>query len=104
MVQGEETKTKDKPLPKALQDVMDILLSLGARGWTTVCVYRFDDEKIIAQADNKREVVILARQKVKGRTFKQFIGDIAHEWSHLETGAADCTRAHELGGVCGLFS
>lgn len=97
VVGGEGTKNKDRPLPSTLQDVMDILSELGNREWKTVCVYRFDDDTIIAQADHTRKVVVLARQKVKGRTFKQFVGDVAHEWSHLETGAADCTRSHGQG-------
>ena len=63
------------------------------RNWFVQCAHSFEDKSVVGYADGS--MIVLSKAQVKDMSFEAFIGTLAHEIAHIETGAADCTRKHE---------
>jgi len=81
-------------LPQSLAGAVDPLMELLGSNMSVECVIEFNDGANALQGLNH---VILSRRAVKGMDTQTLLGVLAHEVAHYETGAEDCTRAHERG-------
>lgn len=89
---------RKKNLPGGLKEAVEILKELlpsYTERISVVAVWTFNDSDTRACAG--KDVITLSRKGMKGLSFREFVGLFAHECSHIDTGASDCTRAHEEG-------
>lgn len=91
---NEELVLKDPPqVLAAVLDNFKKCLHENHRAWNVKCTHSFKDKKVLAYADGS--TIVLSKSAVKNMDFETFVGVMAHEIAHIETGAADCTRQHE---------
>ena len=86
------TRDPPKTLRIAIQEFKDCL-GMEHRNWFVQCAHSFEDKSVVGYVNGS--MIVLSKAQVKDMSFEAFIGTLAHEIAHIETGAADCTRKHE---------
>lgn len=85
--------SKTHALPALLQVAVDGFMQALNMSYNVNCVWDMGN----ARACTNGIDITLSRKATKSMRFREFIGVLAHEISHIQTGAADCSRAHETG-------
>jgi predicted metallopeptidase len=80
-----------------LRKSAELLCKLAGLPDTEIIAGVFDNENIVAAAEIGNDKLYLVANQIKKLNWREFLTTIAHELSHLKTGAEDCTRAHANG-------